>query len=208
MSEQFEQACRALASPMSRRDALKLAATTFLAGIASTFLSVPALAHIKRHACRVGKPKTNPRFTEGDCVAGEVDCGVIEAHGVRWCCNGNLGQTCCDSFFCCPRDFSVCCIGDNLQVGCCPDGGACCGFTDGRLAKCCPKDFKACTDGTDTCCHKDTKCVDDLAIAGLKGCCPPHANGNALLCGGVCCKEGEECDVTHKQCRKKKPVVP
>lgn len=65
----------------------------------------------------------------------------------------------------------------------------------------------SCGDGFFTCCPSNFVCVDDKAIPNLKGCCPEFiADGKrvSILCGGVCCVSGEECDVVHKQCVKKK----
>ena len=199
MNGSFDDLCRSLATSMSRRDAVKLAAATFLAGIATTMLSLPALAHRKRHKAFRATKRTEGRLRD-KCNPGEGTCA--SGGGQKDLCCPGTTENCC-SPGCCPIGFEICIVGSaSASFVCCPGDGSFAGsYTDKGDTLCCEKDYRGCFDGT--CCHKDTICVVDQAIKDVKGCCPPRADGSSLMCGLTCCTDGEECDKVHLQCKEK-----
>ena len=211
MSESFDELCKALATPMPRRRAIAVTAISLATGLAMT--AFPALAQAisnRRRGCRGGtRVRSLGLGQPNPCNANQTDCNP---GGVQtFCCNSvGDGEVCC-VFDCCPRTMPKCCtVTDSggiavIAKGCCPADGDCCGPNERDGFLCCESGFRSCADDRMTCCPKDRKCVVDLAVAGGKGCCPPLSDGNGLLCGAVCCVEGQFCDVQHKQCRRRKP---
>src|SRR5207248_11589919 len=107
MSALLDDVSRIIASPISRRQTLRL-----VCGAVGS--AVLASLGFGRPSRGLGSPDPgNPGFVT--CPQGQTACGSN-------CCGS--GQTCCNNQICCPHNASCCGTGSALK--CCPPGKVCC----------------------------------------------------------------------------------
>ena len=149
MSALMDDISRVIASPVSRRQALKMVS----GALGSALLASLGLGGATRALGNDGKgPPGCPRFwvsCNGKCYPpGYNCCGSTVCDGFHHCCQNNhcCGdlQSCCGSSCC---DFASTCCGNNT---CCRFGVACCN------GKCCSSPRAICCGGT--CCPEGYYC--------------------------------------------------
>jgi hypothetical protein len=145
----------------------------------------------------------------GTISCSEPTCGT-------GCCKNSTDVCCSDGLHCCPSDFPICDISNNLckATACqtpncttCPDGfcesinATCC--NDGT---CCPFSTPVC-DPTSNYCNKNlVPLTDDKTCTGIEcnGKCCPVSNGSCCGDGENCCPEDYPiCDLVNKQCKQR-----
>jgi hypothetical protein len=178
----FDDMSRALASGVSRRQALRLIA----GGVGGTVLASAGMGRARAavNPCSVYCANFHGA-AHAQCLQTCKACGSDTSR----LCGGPAGVTCCPG----PGPVT-CCFGNN-GVTCCPTGSSCCGGFGGAAVTCCPSTAAVCCQGqnpaTTACCSSFNQCCSD-------------ASGNALCCGsgetccfGVgCCPSGQVCCFT------------
>jgi len=165
MSALLDDISRIIASPIPRRQALRLLSGVVGGGV---------LTYLGRASRGLGVPAGGaqaPEFIK--CPSGEFRCGGTCCKNGLTCCNGKCctsGQRCIDGT-CCPS-AQVCGAFWEFfgRSFCCPSGQTCC---NGR---CCPSG--------QTCCNRRCCPSGQCCNHGLR-CCPT----GYVCCGGTECKK-------------------
>ena len=178
----FDELTKSLATPTSRRQAVKTLA-------ASAFGSILAFSGLDRVFARTGHCPPGLTLCHGKCVNTKTDpknCGVCGTACVSGLCvNGlccppgaiNCNNSCCDGT--CLNGTTCCPTGQTCGTICCPVGQTCCGTT------CCPAG-QVCLNGN-TCCPTNRVCGSICCPAGMicqGGMCvtPTCPDGNCTGC--------------------------
>ena len=209
MSQWLDDVARAVARPLSRREALRLLGGTMVATLFGGSLA-------RRADAGGGPPCDNdPSYPHecGDlCCRYDYYCASAtilnggDTHGIccrnepeqyQYCNDGTYGW-CCSPEATCGVDRYVCdepeqCTGNQEECGdaCCDSaaGEICC---DPDLGLCCAAGVTCCFDaaGNGTCCSEGTTCVPISPTGDPPGfvCCPDDQ-----ACIGQCCPAGEVC---------------
>jgi hypothetical protein len=192
MESRFDLLAKALASEVSRREALRRLGGT-AAGALLTSLGLGCKDDVVG-PMRLTGSTTGPRLAQGgnsDCAqfCNELfppgrergECKSAAAHGEGLCpaCGGDVTRVCVTD----DVDM-ICCNPGEL---CCPAANTCCDTAAGET--CCPTANQCCGPGEaccgTTCCTADRVCD---AVAGACV-CPPGTED----CGGSCCPAGSCC---------------
>lgn len=202
MSAVFDDISRIVASPLSRRRAVKLIVSRMAA--AALFLHWDQKTAVAGVPGRIPPPDCDPQ-TEDSCVPETdrccpkgyqcCDAECCELDAFEECCSNSLGRHCCPAFSCC-SDSSA-------EPFCCPNGtSGCCYGTLGTA--CCNPDLQDCCDGK--CLSKNLRC---RSVNGFdRGECEPCNScciGFAIF---ACCGPEEKCcpGKTALCCQPSKPA--
>jgi len=173
MSALLDDISRIIASPIPRRQALRLLSGVVGGGV---------LTYLGRASRGLGVPAGGaqaPEFIK--CPSGEFRCGTTCCKNGLACCNGKCcarGQTCCNGTCCargmCCNGTSCCTSGETCIAGkCCPSARSCGGILGFSRPICCPSG--------QTCCNR-TCCPSGQCCNHGQRCCPP----DQACCGDRC----------------------
>jgi hypothetical protein len=207
MNTRFDDVCRALATPMSRRRVLQLIVGALIGGSAGLrprqalagFMCIGSnITCDNETECCYGANdtafccnKVNPNtpyccsgfaFTGLCCTAAATCCTVPGPAGNKYCCNDPTKPECCNDGFstCCPA--GQCCIDNQGNASCCAPPRECCPIQSdhGPGNFCCPT-------ATPACCHFANASILDACCATMNQCC--ILNGTLSCCPGnqECC---------------------
>ncbi|MDX6513040.1 MAG: hypothetical protein QOE36_2544 [Gaiellaceae bacterium] len=183
--DRFDDLARALAAPVSRRRALRIAGVALLGVSVGGARPGPARARTRLTCANQGD--TACRFP----VASLDGCCYTSSHGGgRKCCDGNTASLCLDNAeICCfdPRsdNLSFCppsqpkCCYESGGVHCCPTDSTCCATS---ASHCCAPPFLCTKNGCAECSTGENKCG--------KKCCGSNQYCASSLYGGLCCRKG------------------
>jgi len=183
MNTLFDDLSRIIASPIPRRQALKLASGV----VGGAVVQALGLERTSRMwAAALEGPQALPAAS---CGKNQFRCPSSGSPST--CCA--TGSNCCTDrgAYCCPTG-AACCKGF-----CCPSGQTCCN------GACCPSGHCCGTGSSATCCRTPGNCFSKGSVSR---CCSPGTSGcqtsgtSAVCCsaGRVCCGSG----VSNKCCRK------
>lgn len=202
MADRLDDLARSLATPVSRRRALRLAAAAAVTSIVAA-RTTPAPAHRTLDGCPTC-PRGNdpPSFTQFCGHARGVGCLFVCCPATHTCCQTDTVVVCCrEGFTCGPivNDGPTCTCKNPCGGACCADGEKCVDMVAGRCCavpcgkECCGEDEKCVDPKRGTCCKKDSEracigrnqtiCCDST----LQTCCA----GSRVT---QCCGYGETCD--------------
>lgn len=183
--DRFDDLARALAAPVSRRRALRIAGAALLG--ASAGAARPGRAQARRTTC------ANPGDVACRFPVPSLDgcCYTVSHGGGRKCCEGadasqcvSVSEICCfdhqsGGFGTCPPSLPQCCY-ESGGVQCCPSTSKCCPTS---ASHCCEPPYLCTPKGCAECSTGENKC-------GGKKCCGSNQYCASILYGGLCCRKG------------------
>lgn len=156
MDSWFDDLSRVMASPLPRRNAVRL----IVGGVAGSFLARPAMALFGSAGKLAGneelKSAVEPFFRPNpdDCVVGAVICRIGEVDERQYCCPPTT--TCCYP----GTHRALCC--ESFETCCEPIGAA-------TFRRCCDLRFNTCTpvNGVNRCIADSSPTLTEVGAAGL-----------------------------------------
>ena len=189
MSAGFDEICRVIASPVSRRTAIRT-----VVGIAAGGL----FAFSPRRVLAAGPCQ---QFDKAEGCPGLNVCGEDPRRdGGILCCPA--GTTCCYNFErdrceCCAA-AEVCCKDENGRNSgtCCHNADGCCANDAGLVQACCGEEQVCCLNArlfthSGICCHHQNGCCTDTATNMVRACC--HNDTQRCCDSGFCCDRARTC---------------
>lgn len=197
MPSRLDDVARALTEPISRRRALRLAATA----VAGAYLGVrPGRADAACPSCpRMSDP---PEYSQRCSVATRLGCIFVCCPQTYACCTTATGVVCCrEGYTCGPvdsRGYPSCKCKNDCGGSCCKDDERCSDLERGLCCKipcgpgCCQSGEKCVDPKSGTCCKTDEKACQTRSGSAL--CCASDEHCCVGTLGATCCGEGRVCE--------------